>query len=83
MPEQDLLSCNIEQALQNVVYGKEQVAPSIRHEFVRVNKEGARPFPDKTRYIPSQMTGDENSPIFLFSWSCWCHYSQVKLPNRK
>ncbi|WP_394145204.1 hypothetical protein [Vibrio atypicus] len=63
-PENNLLSCNVDAALQNVVYGKDYADPSIRHEFVRVNREGARPFSDQTRYIPAGMTGAENSSNF-------------------
>lgn len=63
-PESNLLSCNLDAALQNVIYGKEYADPSIRHEFVRVNREGARPFSDQTRYIPAGMTGAEDSSSF-------------------
>lgn len=65
-PEQqsELMSCDLDAALQNVVYGRDTLDSSIRHESVRVNKEGGRPNSDQRRYIPARMTGPENSSSF-------------------
>lgn len=63
-PDTNVLSCNVDEALQTVVYGKEEAPEGSRHAYVRINKEGVRTEADQTRYRPENMTGAEDSSTF-------------------